>query len=109
MGLRHLQAIDGVGLDEDGSVVVLLISDDLPWTDPNHIPALSAKLEAYANAVMSGALVESYPNARGKPATIRLVWQHEPTDQARAFLTSVKAQLSGAGIAFADMALPDGY
>ena len=109
MALRNLEAIDGVGLEQDGSAVVLLISDDVPWTDPDHIPALSAKLEAYANAVISGALVESYPDARGKPATIRLVWQHEPTDQARAFLTSAKAQLSGAGIAFADMALPDGY
>ena len=109
MSVRNREAIDGIGIERDGSAVVLLISDDLPWTDPGHIPALSAKLEAYANAVISGVLVESYPNARGLPATIRLVWQYEPTEEARAFLELAKGQLSQAGIKFTDLSLPEGY
>jgi len=108
VSVENPNVIDGVGLRKDRSCVELLISDHLPWGDPNHFSLIEAKLEAYANAYLSGQVVESLPSALGKPALIRLVWKYEPDNEAARFLNAVGQQLIGVGIEFETGPLPQG-
>ncbi|WP_426014022.1 DUF6572 domain-containing protein [Caulobacter sp. DWR2-3-1b2] len=108
MSVENANVIDGLGLSKGGSCVEMLISDHLPWRDPNHFSFIEAKVEAYANAYLSGQLVETLPSAEGKPALIRLVWKYQPDDEATRFLNDVRQQLIGVGIEFEPCALPDG-
>ena len=105
MTVEQNDIIDGVGVERDGSAVVLVISDHLPW-DAEHIRVLRGKLEAYVDAVLSGRLAHSYPAATGKPVVIDLVWREEPTPVARTFLASAREQIGRAGMMLRDGPLP---
>jgi hypothetical protein len=107
MSVENLNVIDGMGLDADRAVMV--ISDHLEWGDPVHLSLLGAKIEAYANAALSGQLVESYPQAKDRPLAIKLVWQHEPDETAASFVETIRQQLDQVGIAFEHGPLPDDY
>jgi len=109
MSVEQADVIDGVGLQADGTVVEMLISDHLEWSDPQHLQLLAAKVEAYANAALSGQLAESYAPAEGKKVCIKLVWQHVPNADAARFFEGVEKQLNSVGIAFAQTALPEGH
>ena len=108
MSVEQADVVDGVGLDQDG-YVEMLISDHLDWNDPRHIDLLAAKVEAYVGAVLSGQLVQSYPAAEGKPVRINLVWQHVPSGDAPRFFETAGQQLSSVGIQFKQTALPEGF
>ncbi|WP_294124067.1 DUF6572 domain-containing protein [Sphingomonas sp.] len=108
MSIEKADVIDGIGLRPDG-VVEMLISDHLEWNGEQHHQLLAAKIEAYANAILSGQLAESYPPAEGRQVCIKLVWQHVPNAAAVRFFGAVEQQLSSAGIDFTQTALPDGF
>jgi hypothetical protein len=108
MTVEQIDVVDGVGLSRDGSVVELLISDHLGWNDPRHIQALAGKVEAYANAALSGQLVQAYPLAEGKQACIRLVYEYAPDSSAKRFLTPLREQLATTGIEFEHGPVSDG-
>jgi hypothetical protein len=109
MSVEQSDVIDGLGLRADGAAVEMLISDHLEWDGEQHLQLLAAKVEAYADAAMSGQLVESYPPAEGKQVCIKLVWQHVPNSDAVRFLEAVEQQLSAVGIEFTLTALPERY
>jgi hypothetical protein len=73
MSVEQADVIDGLGLRSDGTVE-MLISDHLEWGGEQHLQLLAAKIDAYANAALSGQLVQSYPAAEGKQVRIKLVW-----------------------------------
>lgn len=108
MSIEQADVIDGIGVRPDGAVE-MLISDHLEWDDEQHLQLLAAKVEAYANAALSGELVQSYPAAQGKQLCIKLVWRHVPNADAARFFEALEGQLRGAGIEFASVALPDRY
>lgn len=95
------------GCDLTGTVE-LLISDHLEWDD-RHLQVLATKVEAYANAALSGQLAEAYPAAKGKPVCIKLVWQHVPNAEAARFFEAVAEQLRAMDLEFTQTALPAGY
>jgi hypothetical protein len=108
MSVEQADVIDGLGVRPDG-VVEMLISDHLEWDDDEHLQLLAAKVEAYANAALSGQLVQSYPAAEGKQVCIKLVWQHIPNNAAANFFDTLQEQLRGVGIDFSPAALPERY
>jgi hypothetical protein len=108
MSVEQADVIDGLGVRPDGAVE-MLISDHLDWDDDQHLPLLAAKVEAYANAALSGQLVQSYPPAEGRPVSIKLVWQHIPNAAAARFFETLQGQLKTVGIDFEPVALPEGY
>lgn len=101
--------IDGIGLEDAGAKVVMLISDHFSWDDPAHIPLLVAKIEAYASAALSGQLVSSYPPSEGKPISVRLVYHDLPHGEAERFLSGIGDQLKAVGIGFEYTPLPHDY
>ena len=108
MSVEQADVIDGLGIGADGAAE-MLISDHLEWDNERHLELLAAKIEAYANAALSGQLVDVYPAAEGKPVRIKLVWQHVPDAAASRFFEAVGGQLRSAGIEFSQTALPSGY
>lgn len=108
MSIEQAGVIDGVGVRPDGAVE-MLISDHLEWDDEQHLQLLAAKVEAYANATLSGELARSYPEAEGKKVCVKLVWQHVPNAAAARFFDALGVQLGSVGIEFAAVALPDRY
>lgn len=109
MSVENADVIDGIGLRKDGSCIEMLISDHLEWGDPSHLSLLAAKVEAYANAFLSGQVTGTLPAAQGKSAVIRLVWKHEPDLEAARLFSLVQQQLAGAGIGFEASPLPVAY
>ena len=108
MSIESADIIDGIGLRSDGAVE-MLISDHLEWDHEAHLQLLSSKIEAYANAVISGQLAQVYPAALDRPVCIKLVWRHAPNTGAARFFESLAEQLRGLGIEFNQAGLPDGY
>ncbi|HEY1604676.1 MAG TPA: DUF6572 domain-containing protein [Allosphingosinicella sp.] len=108
MSVEQADVIDGVGVRPDGTVE-MLISDHLEWDGEQHLRLLESKVEAYANAVLSGQLVQDYPVAEGKPVCIKLVWQHVPNADAARCFEAVGEQLRRVGIEFTQATLPDPY
>lgn len=108
MSIEQADIIDGLGVRQDGAVE-MLISDHLLWDSDQHLQLLASKVEAYANAALSGQLAQVYPLAKDKPICIKLVWQHVPDPSAVRFFEAIEGQLKGIGIEFTQMALPARY
>ena len=108
MSIEQADVIDAMGVRPDGAVE-MLISDHLEWDDEPHLQLLSAKIETYVNAALSGQLVQVYPAAEGKPVCIKLVWRHVPNGSAARFFEAVGEQLRSVGIEFMQAALPERY
>lgn len=101
MTIRETTKIDVIGTR--GDHVVLAISDDLDWSDPDlHEQLLQDKLNAYLRFVESGQLLEHAPHVGGEgaPIEIRLVCRHPPTTRGELFLERVRDALERAGYAF---------
>jgi hypothetical protein len=78
--------------------VVLTISDHLDWSDSTaHQVLLQSKLNRYLAFVESDEILESYPNAKGKPIVFSAVFKFSPDASGRSFLTRVKAAVESAG------------
>jgi hypothetical protein len=108
MSVENPSEIDGIGIEDD-ETVVMLISDHLEWDDPRHLAQLKSKIESYANAILSDQTAEIIPNAAGKPHIIRLVHQHLPTDDALRVLAVMQQQLERIGVGFERTLLPHDY
>ena len=106
MTVEQTDVVDGIGLGRDGSNVVMLISDHHEWTDPEHLRMIGAKVEAYANAALSGQISASFPAAKGKPFVIQLVCKYPPDDAGLQCLAAIAGQLEGVGIGFEKVVLP---
>jgi hypothetical protein len=109
MSVLNPSVIDGVGIEVGTDKVVMQISDHLSWDDPEHIPNLTRKIEAYASAALSGHLTENYAAFEGKPVLIRLICRVLPDEGALRFLTSIEGQLRSAGLEFEHIMLPHDY
>lgn len=109
MTVEQNDVIDGIGLEPGGLAVAMLISDHLGWSNPRDIAVRAAKIEAYADVVLSGSLADHYPPAAEKPVLIKLIYKQSPNDEGARFLASVAKQLQAVGIGFEHTSLPLDY
>lgn len=93
MTIEDSTVIDGMGLDPNTDMVVLLISDHLDWADERHLTLFERKIGAYLEFIRSGQLTAQMPAATGKAILIGLYCQFEPSTQALRFLDAAKVQL----------------
>lgn len=108
MSVENPSTIDGIGIEDDAKVV-MLISDHLEWDNPRHLAQLKSKIESYANAILSNQTAEVIPGAAGKPHIIRLIHQYLPTDEAVRVLAAMQQQLESIGVGFERTLLPHDY
>jgi hypothetical protein len=109
MTVEQTDVIDGTGVSQDGATAVFMISDHLPWDDSTHFYHLTAKIEAYAEFILSGAALAQFPQYEGKATVIEIVFQHEPSVAATSILVEVQQQLKEAGLGLSYGLLPAGY
>jgi len=99
MSLETHQAVDAIGTDIAGNVVVLSILDSWDWEDPgHHLRALQEKLNAYFGFVESGEIYDAYPDAQGKALRIDIVCRYSIPDDGLAFLAKAAAVAAELGI-----------
>ena len=102
MTIGEPNRIDIVGEHPDGTRVLLVIVDELDWSDVDaHERALQAKVNAYLEFIESGQLVETAPSAgHGAKIEIRLVLRHQPNARGQDFLERVGKFLEQEGYGF---------
>ncbi|SRR5258708_37277350 len=99
MSVDQPKVIDFVGIDNAGGEVVLTISDHLDWNNSQeHQLILQDKINTYLSFVASGEILESYPDAKGRPVAFNIVFKFRPDLQGVQFLTKVKEVIESAGL-----------
>jgi CRP-like cAMP-binding protein len=97
MSVEQLDVIDVISTDTTGNVI-LAVSDHLDWSDTDqHQLILQEKLNKYLAFVESGEILESYPDAKGRPIVFRVVFKFSPDAQGYEFLTKTRAVIESAG------------
>jgi hypothetical protein len=108
--ISDASSVDAVGIDPETGDGMLVISDDLDWSDPvAHINALQAKIGAYLGFVQTGQFDAALPEAAGRKRRIAVIQQYEPPLVAIQILDQLGDQLEAFDVAFGYGPLPEGY
>ncbi len=103
MSIEQTDIVDIISTDRTNGQVVLTISDHLDWSNSTgHQLLLQAKLNRYLAFVESGEILQSYPDAKGRPVVFKLVLRFPPDEHARVFLAKVKQIVESAGFSWHD-------
>jgi hypothetical protein len=93
MSVQNTSVVDFVSLDDQGGVI-LTISDHLAWTpECEHFLLLQEKINTYCKYIENGQIYDEYPQTRDRRPLISVVFFHDLTPKAEAFLQKVKAVL----------------
>lgn len=100
MSIDQTNVVDAIGVDSVTGDVVLTITDHLEWAGSGneHILMLQEKLNTYLSFVESGEILETYPDAKGRPVLIDIVCKYPLSQQAQGFYRQVTQIVEGAGI-----------
>lgn len=99
MSILDDEVVDAISVNPEGEVV-LTISDNLEWSENEHLLFLQNKVNTYIAFVESGELFESYSKAKGRNVVFNLVARYEPDEDALEFIRQVKGILLGADVTF---------
>ncbi len=98
MSISESNIVDGIGLSEDGALV-MLITDHLDWENENeHLYTLQNKMNAYISYCESGQYKQFSGDAEVKYSIFEIHFLYEPTETALEFLNNVQEQIGGMGI-----------
>lgn len=98
MSVDQPKVIDFIGVDKASGGVTLTISDHLDWNNSrDHQVVLQDKINWYLAFIESGEIFESYPDAKGRSVTIKVVFKHNPDLEGWRFLTRAKDVIESAG------------
>lgn len=98
MSVEQLDIVDIISTDKSSGHVILTISDHLDWSDTaRHQIILQEKINKYLAFVESGEILESYPDAKGRPTVIKIVFKLSPDTQGYEFLAKARAVIESAG------------
>jgi hypothetical protein len=100
VSVDDVSVVDLITADPGDPRITLVISDNLPWADEEHLDILEKKLGAYVSFVESGQLVDLRPDAAGRPVGIRLICRHAPDARALRFLHAARKALEMNGLGF---------
>jgi len=100
MSIDEAHVIDIVSKNKNGCIV-LTISDHLNWEKTKeHLLLLQEKINTYLIFVESGEVYEKYPEAKGCPLEIEVMFHYQPNPEAYSFLAKVRAIVETAGYSF---------
>ena len=110
MALDNPNTVDAVGIDPESGHAVLVIQEQMDWSDPAaHLRALQKKISSYVAFIQNGQLEVTAIHAKGRPPRIGIVMLFEPPASAVAILAGVGDELAKVGIDFGYGPLPEGY
>jgi len=108
--ISDAETVDALGIDPDTGDALLVITDDLDWSDPvAHINALQAKIGAYLGFINTGQFEASLPESAGRKRRIAIIQQFEPPIQIVPILDQLGDQLEAFDVDFSYGSLPGGY
>lgn len=108
--ISDAETVDALGIDPDTGDALLVITDDLDWSDPvAHINALQAKIGAYLGFINTGQFETSLPESAGRKRRIAIIQQFEPPIQIVPILDQLGDQLEAFDVDFSYGPLPGGY
>lgn len=98
MSVEQLDIVDVISTDVKSGHVVLTISDHLDWSNTvEHQIILQEKINKYLAFVESGEILESYPDAKGRPIVVKIVFKFSPDTKGYEFLAKARAVVELAG------------
>jgi hypothetical protein len=98
MSVDQLDVVDVVSIDKETGHVVLTISDHLDWSDTTaHQTTLQAKFNKYLAFVESDEILSRYPDAKGRPVAIKVVFKYRPDEDGSRFLARAREVIESAG------------
>lgn len=97
MSVESKNTIDYIS-EEDG-LIILTISDYLPWGELSHLYLLQEKVNSYLSAIESGKIYDFCPNAK-KGIVINIVLQYNPDEQGVSFLKKISEFITNQGYEF---------
>jgi hypothetical protein len=110
MAINDASAVDALGIEPDTGHALLVIVDDLDWSDPvAHINALQQKIGAYVGFIHSGLIESQLPEAEGRTRKIGVIQQYEPPENIVPILSGLGEGLAAMGIEYGFGPLPEGY
>src|SRR5262245_52077981 len=110
MSVEQPKVIDFIGIDNDSGGVVLTISDHLGWEkSEDHQVILQDKINSYLAFIESGEIHESYPDSKGRPVVINVVFKYRPDQAGRQFLARAKEVIESAGFDLRHEVFADSY
>lgn len=99
MPVLDKETVDGIALTQDGTGLVLLITDHLDWSNEYaHLLALQEKINAYILFCEEHQYQQIYKNNAIEYAIVEIHFRHEPTATAMKFLEQVQRQLTELGM-----------
>ncbi|WP_110955871.1 DUF6572 domain-containing protein [Anaerosinus massiliensis] len=101
MSLKQVDVLDYISVNKASGHVVLTISDDLSWEEPDrHLVLLQDKLNFYLGFIESDQIYVDYPDARDRKFDIRIYSQYNIPDIGIDFMKKVANlfQRSGYGL-----------
>lgn len=108
--ISDASSVDALGIEPGTGNALLIIADDLDWSDPvAHMNALQQKIGAYLAFINSGQLETQLPEGAGRPRKIGVFMQYEPPENLVPILDGLGQQLAAFSIAFGYGPLPEGY
>lgn len=94
MSIIDTEKVDGIGIDENGISLALLISDHIDWENEYlHLSQLQSKINAYINFIENKQYEQIYPNNKFLNYQIEIHFLYEPTQLCYKFLNTVNDQL----------------
>lgn len=101
MSVTEPNKIDGMGVDENGTLV-FLIADALTWDkfENTHIEMILKKLNQYVYFIQTGGYKSHYPNKTFENFRIELKFKYAYTAAAYHFLETVTEKLQTLNIQF---------
>ncbi|HEY2914426.1 MAG TPA: DUF6572 domain-containing protein [Candidatus Angelobacter sp.] len=98
MSVDQPKVIDFIGIDKTSGEVTLTITDHLDWNNsPEHQVILQDKINSYLAFIESGEILKSYPDAKGRPVAIKVMFKYKPDQEGQQFLTRAKQVIESAG------------
>ena len=104
MAIDNPNVIDGMAIDKERNILVLLLTDHLAWegeealSEYDHLNLLQDKINSYISFLESEQYKENYPAESFAMAVIEIHFKYSITENCEKFLNAVQNQIGELGI-----------
>lgn len=99
MAITDINKIDGIGISNDGNILILMLGDHLNWKkEYKHLILLQEKINAYICFWEDKQYEEIYEGREFANCIIEIHFKHGTTEKCLQFLQVVQNQIAELGI-----------